>query len=87
MNEKLTINGKNLEIDKIIPSSGLIIKRDPGVPIVYLSFFLLMIGGLLSILNTNQIWVIKKDDTNEIYIGGISNRNLTGLARELPNLI
>ena len=39
-----------IKIINIIPSSGLLLKHDPGVPLVYTSFAIILIGGSLSII-------------------------------------
>ena len=57
---------------EIISSTGLQIKIDPGIPIIYLGFFLLMISTLISYITYSQIWIIQKDKS--IYIGGNTNR-------------
>ena len=69
------------------PSSGLLLKRDPGVPIVYTSFAIILIGGSISLISTKKIWVIHEEENSLIYIGGLSNRNLSGLSKELPQFI
>ena len=81
------INGITIKITEIVPSSGLLLKRDPGVPIVYSGFAITLIGGILSIIATKQIWAISDKKTNSIYIGGLSNRDPIGLANEIPILI
>ncbi len=48
-----------LKIINIIPSSGLLLKRDPGVPFVYASFAIILIGGSLSLISTKKIWIIQ----------------------------
>ena len=63
------------------------LKHDPGVPLVYSSFAIILIGGSLSIISTKKIWVLYEKEKSLIYIGGLSNRNLSGLSNELPNLI
>jgi len=76
-----------IKIINIIPSSGLLLKFDPGVPLVYTSFAIILIGGSLSIISTNKIWVLHEKEKSVIYIGGLSNRNLSGLSKELPKFI
>tara|TARA_Y100001968_G_scaffold256401_1_gene242737 strand:+ start:2549 stop:3832 length:1284 start_codon:yes stop_codon:yes gene_type:complete len=85
--EAKEIKGSLLKIINIIPSSGLLLKRDPGVPLVYTSFTIILIGGFLSIISTKNIWVLIENENSLIYIGGLSNRNLSGLSKELPKLI
>tara|TARA_Y100001968_G_scaffold176520_1_gene161716 strand:+ start:3676 stop:4962 length:1287 start_codon:yes stop_codon:yes gene_type:complete len=81
------INGLDLRIVNVIPSSGILLKRDPGVPIVYSGFAITLIGGFLSILSTRQLWAILEAEEQSLYIGGLCNRNLSGFAKELPVLL
>ncbi len=81
------VKGIKLRIIGVLPASGLLLKRDPGVPIVYIGFAITLIGSCLSILATKQLWLIRDLDEPLIYIGGICNRNLIGLAKELPKLL
>ncbi|ABM76415.1 putative c-type cytochrome biogenesis protein Ccs1 [Prochlorococcus marinus str. NATL1A] len=87
INKEEKVKGALINIINIIPSSGLLLKHDPGVPLVYLSFAIILIGGSLSIISTKKIWVLHENEKSMIYIGGLSNRNLSGLSKELPNLI
>ncbi len=87
INKEEKVKGALIKIINIIPSSGLLLKHDPGVPLVYLSFAIILIGGSLSIISTKKIWVLHENEKSMIYIGGLSNRNLSGLSKELPNLV
>ena len=86
-NEEEKVKEALIKIINIIPSSGLLLKHDPGVPLVYSSFAIILIGGSLSIISTKKIWVLHENEKSMIYIGGLSNRNLSGLSKELPKLI
>ncbi len=86
-NKEAKVKDSLIKIISIIPSSGLLIKRDPGVPIVYTSFAIILIGGSLSLISTNKLWIIYEEEKSLIYIGGISNRNLFGLSKKLPKII
>ena len=86
-NKAKEINNIPISVLNIIPSSGLLLKRDPGVPFVYSGFAIILLGGFLSVLSTKQIWVISDNESNLLFIGGLSNRNLSGLANELPKII
>lgn len=57
---------------EIISSTGLQIKTDPGIPIIYLGFFFLMLSTLVSYITYSQVWLIKND--KKIFIGGNTNR-------------
>ena len=87
INKEEKVKGALIKLINIIPSSGLLLKHDPGVPLVYLSFAIILIGGSLSIISTKKIWVLYEKEKSLIYIGGLSNRNLSGLSKELPKLI
>ena len=86
-NKQAEVKGKLIKIINIIPSSGLLFKHDPGVPLVYTSFTMILIGGSLSLISTKKIWALHEEKKSLIYIGGLSNRNLSGLSKELPKLI
>ena len=57
---------------EIISSTGLQIKTDPGIPVIYAGFFFLMISTLISYITYSQIWIIQKN--KKIFIGGNTNR-------------
>ena len=86
-NQEAKIKGKIIKLITIIPSSGILLKRDPGVPFVYASFAIILLGGSLSIISTKKIWVLYEKDKSLIYIGRLSNRNLSGLSKEFPKFI
>ena len=86
-NKEAEVKESLIKIINIIPSSGLLLKHDPGVPIVYASFAIILIGGSLSLISTKKIWIIYEKEKSLIYIGGLSNRNLFGLTKEFPKLI
>jgi len=86
-NKEAKVKNSLIKIINIIPSSGLLLKRDPGVPLVYTSFVIILIGGSLSIISTKKIWVLHEKKKSMIYIGGLSNRNLSGLSKEMPKFI
>ena len=85
-NEKSEINSSIIELIKIIPSSGLIIKNDPSIPFIYFSFVLIIIGTILSLMPTKQIWIFISEDSKKIYFGGLSNKNLSGFRTEFLNI-
>ena len=56
----------------ILSSTGLQIKTDPGIPLIYTGFLFLMISTLISYITYSQIWVIK--DKKNLFIGGTTTR-------------
>ena len=81
-----TINISNFMIlREIISSTGLQIKIDPGIPIIYLGFFFLMLSTLISYITYSQIWMIKKNE--KIFIGGNTNRAIFEFELEFLNFV
>lgn len=71
LNEAGNFN-RPLTLLEIISSTGLQIKTDPGIPIIYLGFFFLMLSTLISYITYSQIWIIQKNQ--QIFIGGNTTR-------------
>ena len=71
LNEKINFN-QPITLLEIISSTGLQIKTDPGIPMIYSGFFFLMISTLISYITYSQIWIIQRDQ--KIFIGGNTNR-------------
>jgi cytochrome c biogenesis protein len=71
LNEKI-INEKELTLIEILSSTGLQIKSDPGIPLIYIGFFFLMLSTLISYITYSQIWLIKENQ--RIFIGGNTTR-------------
>jgi len=84
LNETINI-AEPISLLEIISSTGLQIKTDPGIPIIYLGFFFLMISTLISYITYSQVWVIQKDE--QIFIGGTTNRDLFGFELEFLKFI
>lgn len=63
---------KYFSLLEILSATGLQIKADPGIPVIYSGFFLLMLSTLLSYRTYSQIWMIQKK--KKLFIGGTTNR-------------
>lgn len=79
------VNGVNLKILQVIGSTGLQIKADPGIPIVYAGFGLLMLGVIMSYVSHSQIWALEKD--GRLYVGGRTNRAQVTFEREVIEIL
>lgn len=75
----------NKIIIEILPATGLQIKYDPSIFIIYTGFGLLMLTAFLSYLPYTQIWVYSKD--NLCWVGSLTNRGKINLEIEFENLI
>ena len=87
--EPLDVDGLPIRVVSVLPASGILLKRDPGVPLVYGGFALALAGGALSLVATRQLWAISEGSGNEgrLHVAGLCNRNLTAFAAELPLLL
>lgn len=74
-----------LGIDEVIGSTGLQVKADPSIPLVYAGFGLLMVGVVMSYASHSQIWILETG--NRCYIGGRTNRAQVAFERELLGLL
>lgn len=63
---------ETLLFSEILSSTGLQMKEDIGLPMIYSGFLFLMISTLLSYITYSQIWLIKHH--HQIFIGGTTNR-------------
>ena len=71
LNENINLQ-QSISLLEIISSTGLQIKTDPGIPVIYLGFFFLMISTLISYITYSQVWMINTN--KQIFIGGNTNR-------------
>lgn len=87
--EEIIVEGSNkLRLDRIVGSTGLIVKNDPGVPIVYAGYALLMPATLLSVLPFAQVWAsVNKDDPNQLLVSGRANRNQLTFEDEMRDVV
>ncbi|AFZ12812.1 Cytochrome c biogenesis protein ccs1 [Crinalium epipsammum PCC 9333] len=79
------INGIKLSLLDLIGSTGLQIKADPGIPIVYTGFGLLMLSVMMSYVSHSQVWALQKD--GQLYVGGRTNRAQVTFERELIEVL
>ncbi len=75
------INGVMLTLREVVGSTGLQIKADPGIPLVYTGFGLLMVSVLMSYISHSQIWGLYHQ--GKLYVGGRTNRAQVVFEREV----
>ena len=71
LNESLKIENSIILMD-ILSSTGLQIKADPGIVLIYFGFLFLMISTLISYITYSQVWIVQ--DKKKIFIGGNTTR-------------
>ena len=84
LNERIDLEVP-LNLVEIISSTGLQIKTDPGIPIIYSGFFFLMLSTLISYSTYSQIWIVQKNQ--QIFIGGTTNRAIFEFELEFFKLL
>jgi cytochrome c biogenesis protein len=85
LGQSVDLDGIKIKLIDIIGSTGLQIKADPGVPIVYTGFALLMIGVVMSYFSHSQIWALEQD--RNFYFGAKTNRAQVSFEREMLGVI
>lgn len=73
-----------LRILDVISSTGIQIKTDPGLPLIYTGFFLLIISTGISYITYSQIWILKSHDF--CFVGGNTSRAIFNFELEFIKL-
>lgn len=81
----IEIDGMKIVIEDAIGSSGLDMKTDPGVPIVYAGFGALMLTTCISYLSHSQVWALQ--DGSTLVVGGKTNRAKLEFPQEMNRLL
>ena len=84
LNEKINLKYP-LVLLEILSSTGLQIKFDPGILIIYSGFLFLMISTLMSYITYSQIWIVQNNQ--KLFIGGTTNRAIFDFELEFFKLI
>ncbi|CAM8997570.1 unnamed protein product [Rhodiola kirilowii] len=81
----IDVGGTKLVILDAIGSTGLDLKTDPGVPVVYAGFGSLMLTTCISYLSHAQIWALQ--DGTTVVVGGKTNRAKYEFPEEMDELL
>ncbi len=81
----VNVDGVTLKVVDLIGATGLQIKADPGIPIVYTGFAVLMAGVVMSYFSHSQIWALQTEDST--YVGGKTNRAQVSFEKEFLEII
>lgn len=81
----IVVDGLKLVLGDVKGSTGLELKTDPGVPLVYAGFAGLMVTSFLSLLSHSQVWAIQEESS--VVIGGKTNRAKEEFRSELDEVL
>ncbi|GMH16244.1 hypothetical protein Nepgr_018085 [Nepenthes gracilis] len=81
----IEIDGTKIVILDAIGSTGLDLKTDPGVPVVYAGFGALMLTTCISYLSHSQVWALQ--DGTSVIVGGRTNRAKDVFPDEMNRLL
>ena len=75
----------SLKLIEILPSTGLLIKYDPMIQVIYFGFALLMITTFFSYFSFTQFWVFTRRSSS--FLGCFTNRSKIQVEVEFENLL
>lgn len=96
------LGGVELTYSRLLPRTGLQYKKDPGILIVFVSFFFIISGVMLAIIPYKQVWAcvesgedlegknennLKNKGQPTIYIGGTTLKGKVGFSRQMDKLL
>eukprot|EP00741_Cyanophora_paradoxa_P023539 tig00021589_g22741.t1 len=82
----LELDGINVQFKEMIGATGLQIKDDPGIPLVYAGFGFLMLSSAASFIAHNQVWALE-DEQGILHMGARSNRAPLTLEEQLDEVV
>tara|TARA_B110001452_G_scaffold265088_1_gene269203 strand:+ start:105 stop:1403 length:1299 start_codon:yes stop_codon:yes gene_type:complete len=77
--------GVTVQISDFITGTGLQLKSDPGIFVVYLAFLLLLVSIYVSFFTYSQIWLV--EFSKNIEIGGTSNRSVLFFQEDFRKIV
>jgi cytochrome c biogenesis protein len=69
--------------------TGLQVTRDPGVPIVYAGFIIMLVGFVIAFFMSHQMVAVEitaQGQGSRVTVSGVSNRNKLGMDRKVQRL-
>lgn len=78
--------GHTVRLVKTVPYTGLLVKKDPGVPLIWLGSFFLLCGMAMSFfMRPHKLWLVLRADGARIMVtvGGTASKNQVVLAESI----
>lgn len=84
--QDINLDLKNkINVTNFLTATGLQIKEDPGLSLVYFSFFLIIISVYISFFSYSQIWGL--ENSYNFLLSGKSNRAILNFQEDFKNLV
>lgn len=83
-NEQSDVNGTKLELKDVVLFTGLQIKEDKGIPLVYIGFIILIVSLIINYFSYNQLWLI--ENSGKYYLVGKATRGQYLLEKEINKI-
>ncbi|MBL0187752.1 MAG: cytochrome c biogenesis protein ResB [Candidatus Obscuribacter sp.] len=86
--QSISLGDVQMKFVKVLPITGLQYKCDPGLPVTYVAFIIIMVGIFLAAVPHRHFWcaVEKSDNGALIYLGGTSRKAKVGFERGLDKI-
>jgi cytochrome c biogenesis protein len=93
--QSIDLGGVRMTFDKVLPITGLQYKCDPGLPLTYIAFGIIMLGVTLAAIPHRHVWAAfeeaqpdaKEDGRKDTMLfGGTSRKAKVGFERSLEKL-
>nr|YP_010338533.1 c-type cytochrome biogenensis protein [Rhodaphanes brevistipitata]UNJ18483.1 c-type cytochrome biogenensis protein [Rhodaphanes brevistipitata] len=85
INDSFIFQNKNIQVLDLITSTGLQIKRDNGIFLVYTAFLFMMFTVILNCISYSQFWILTGQD--RLYLSNKNNKDLKQAHNYLLNLL
>lgn len=82
----IVVDGVPLLIERVTGATGLELKSDPGVPLVYAGFGLLIVTTFLSFVSHSQVWAAE-DAEGALHVGGKTTKQKGAFEDELRDAL
>ncbi|MBS1992264.1 MAG: cytochrome c biogenesis protein ResB [Cyanobacteria bacterium SZAS LIN-3] len=88
LGQSLNMDGVRMTFDKVIPITGLQYKCDPGLPVTYFAFAVIMLGVSLAAIPHRHVWAAFDDSgaDSALLFGGTSRKARVGFERSMDKV-
>ncbi len=88
LGHSIDLGGVRMAFNKVIPITGLQYKCDPGLPITYIAFGIIMLGVSLAAIPHRHVWAAfeEREGESALLFGGTSRKARVGFERSMEKL-